>query len=132
MNTKRQNKTATYGLTASVYSRDVARAGRIAARLSAGQVGINQNALSGNRHALCPFVGHKKSGYGSHSGKDGWRQFSVPKSLLYAEPPASEALPAEAVPLPKTTREKLAPLLLPALGAVVATAAVFAAARSRK
>ena len=132
MNAKRQNKTATYGLTASVYSQDVARAGRIAARLSAGQVGINQNALSGNRHALGPFVGHKKSGYGSHSGKDGWRQFSVPKSLLYAEPPASEALPAEAAPLPKTAREKLAPLLLPALGAVAATAAVFAAARARK
>ena len=68
---------SSYGLTASVYSGDLSRAGRVANRLAAGQVSINNNCLSGARDIRCPFVGHKKSGYGSHSGKDGWRQFSV-------------------------------------------------------
>ena len=68
---------SSYGLTASVYSGDLTRAGRVANRLAAGQVSINNNCLSGARDIRCPFVGHKKSGYGSHSGKDGWRQFSV-------------------------------------------------------
>ena len=84
---------STYGLTASVYSGDLKRAGRVASRIQAGQVGVNNNPLSGARDIRCPFVGHKHSGYGSHSGKDGWRQFSVPKSLLYASPPEEEKLP---------------------------------------
>ena len=61
---------STYGLTASVYSGDVKRAGEIAAKISAGQVGINNNALSGARDVRSPFVGHKRSGYGSHSGAE--------------------------------------------------------------
>ena len=74
---------STYGLTASVYSGNLERAGRVAGQISAGQVGVNNNALSGCRDIRCPFVGHKRSGYGSHSGSDGWRQFSVPKTLIY-------------------------------------------------
>ena len=66
-----------YGLAAYVYTTDLPKAQRCAMRIKAGQVGINQNVLSGTRDIRCPFVGHKKSGYGSHSGKDGWRQFSV-------------------------------------------------------
>lgn len=90
---------STYGLTASVYSHDLARAGRIAEKLSAGQVGINNNPLSGHRNMRCPFVGHKRSGYGSHSGVDGWRQFSTPKSLVYMAPPPAAALPRQAAGL---------------------------------
>jgi len=85
-----------YGLTASVYSENLERAGRIASRISAGQVGINNNPLSGTRSMLSPFVGHKRSGYGSHSGRDGWRQFSTAKTLIYTSPPASEVLPTQA------------------------------------
>ena len=85
-----------YGLTASVYSSDLKRAGAVAARLAAGQVGVNTNPLSGVRSIRCPFVGHKESGYGTHSGFDGWRQFSTPKSLIYAEAPADDAVPAVA------------------------------------
>ena len=84
---------STYGLTASVYSGDIARAGKIAARISAGQVGINNNPLSGARDVRSPFVGHKRSGYGSHSGTDGWRQFSTPKTLIYTAPPDAQSLP---------------------------------------
>jgi len=28
-------------------------------------------------------IGHKMSGFGSHSGMDGFRSFSVPKSLVF-------------------------------------------------
>ena len=89
---------STYGLTASVYSGDLQRAGRVAAQIAAGQVGINTNPLGGSRDIRCPFVGHKRSGYGSHSGKDGWRAFSVPKTLIYTAPPAKAALPAAYTP----------------------------------
>eukprot|EP00962_Isochrysis_galbana_P060865 scaffold35853_cov140-Isochrysis_galbana.AAC.1 len=47
----------------------------------------------------CPFVGHKRSGYGSHSGVDGWRQFSRPKSLVYSAAPPAAALPGQAAGL---------------------------------
>ena len=125
---------STYGLTASVYSSDLQRAGQIAARLAAGQVGINNNALSGARSILCPFVGHKKSGYGTHSGKDGWRQFSTPKSLIYmGAPPPPAVLPTLAQPLPGggkqgSSSSSTASLVAAALaGAAVAFAAVAVA-----
>jgi len=87
---------STYGLTASVYSQDLARAGLVAARISAGQVGINTNPFAGGGAIQCPFVGHKQSGYNSHSGVDGWRAFSTPKSLIYAAPPPEVDLPPAA------------------------------------
>mmetsp|Transcript_27560 Transcript_27560/g.87669 ORF Transcript_27560/g.87669 Transcript_27560/m.87669 type:complete len:276 (+) Transcript_27560:521-1348(+) len=87
-----------YGLTASIYGKDVERAGRVAAAIAAGQVGINTIPFSGSADAMCPFVGHKQSGYGSHSGADGWRQFSVPKSLVYEARPPTLLLPTIARP----------------------------------
>ena len=45
---------------------------------------------------MCIRDSHKESGYGTHSGFDGWRQFSTPKSLIYAEAPADDAVPAVA------------------------------------
>ena len=88
----------------------------MAARLAAGQVGVNTNPLSGVRSIRCPFVGHKESGYGTHSGFDGWRQFSTPKSLIYAEAPADDAVPAVA------RRDRRGPAVPP-----VAAVAAFAA-----
>jgi len=114
---------SSYGLTASVYSLDLRRAGRVAARLAAGQVGINNNCLSGSRDIRCPFVGHKRSGYGSHSGQDGWRQFSAPKSLLYTEAPPASVLPM-APPAASPSAAGSTPLLL---GIALASAAAGAA-----
>jgi succinate-semialdehyde dehydrogenase/glutarate-semialdehyde dehydrogenase len=71
-----------YGLTASVYTKDAAKGARLAARLRAGQVGINNNPFA-HADEGCPWVGHRMSGYGYHSGEDGWRQFSVPKSIVH-------------------------------------------------
>ena len=70
-----------YGLSASVYSSDVAKATRVAGRLRAGQVGVNAYPVD-FASAECPWVGHKRSGFGSHSGDDGWRGFSAPKSIV--------------------------------------------------
>lgn len=76
-----------YGLSGSVYSKDVEKARRVATRIGCGQVGINCWALE-NANVACPWVGHKCSGFGFHSGIDGFHQFSIPKSLVF-EPPES-------------------------------------------
>lgn len=84
---------SSYGLSASVYSKDLMKANRVAAGIKAGQVGINNYPLF-NAHGTLPWVGHKGSGFGYHSGFDGWRQFSVPKSIIMTDPvPAGGGYP---------------------------------------
>lgn len=70
-----------YGLTGGVYSGDLAKAKRVAMRVKAGQVGVNSNAIM-VANPSCPWIGQKSSGFGYHSGPDGWRQFSVPQSIV--------------------------------------------------
>lgn len=70
-----------YGLTASVYGQDLERCQRVSRHIRAGQVGINTWSIL-DAPKQCPFVGHKESGMGYHSGKDGYRQYSVPKSIV--------------------------------------------------
>lgn len=72
-----------YGLAAYVYSQDLTKASRVAMGIKAGQVGINNWSMN-EAPAGCPWVGQKGSGFGYHSGADGWRQFSVPKSLIFS------------------------------------------------
>ena len=69
-------------------------------------MGVNNNPM-GNAAPECPWVGHKKSGYGFHSGEDGWRQFSVPKSIVYIEEeaPGVAAATFSGVPPFKTPEE---------------------------
>ncbi|GAX16236.1 hypothetical protein FisN_3Hh282 [Fistulifera solaris] len=70
-----------YGLASSVYTKDLAKAERVANSIHAGQVGINCYSIE-NMDVGCPWVGHKQSGYGYHSGLEGFQQFSVPKSIV--------------------------------------------------
>lgn len=67
-----------YGLGANVWTTDPARAARVAARLRAGQVGVNRylGGASGS-----PWVGARQSGFGHLGGPDGHRQFTVPKTI---------------------------------------------------
>ncbi|GAX10096.1 aldehyde dehydrogenase family 9 member A1 [Fistulifera solaris] len=71
-----------YGLASSVYTKDLVKAERVANSIHAGQVGINCYSIE-NMDVGCPWVGHKQSGYGYHSGPEGFQQFSVPKSIVF-------------------------------------------------
>lgn len=70
-----------YGLSASVWSADLARAERIARRLVTGNVSIN-NALATQGNPALPFGGLKDSGFGRYRGAEGLHAFSNIKSIL--------------------------------------------------
>jgi acyl-CoA reductase-like NAD-dependent aldehyde dehydrogenase len=71
-----------YGLAGCVYTGDMDKAARVANAIDAGQVGINCYSLE-HLSAACPWVGHKQSGFGFHSGEEGFHNFSIPKTLVY-------------------------------------------------
>jgi len=66
------------GLAAYVYTRDTARAWRVAAALRAGIVGVNTGAVS---HAAAPFGGVGASGYGREGGLAGLQEYQSVKYL---------------------------------------------------
>ncbi|MFT7677117.1 MAG: succinate-semialdehyde dehydrogenase/glutarate-semialdehyde dehydrogenase [Planctomycetota bacterium] len=70
-----------YGLGACVWSADGERAARVAARLRAGQVGVNRY-LGGAPGT--PWVGARQSGFGFLGGVEGHRQFTTPKTICTA------------------------------------------------
>ncbi len=67
-----------YGLGAAVFGRDAANAERVARRLSAGMIGINQGCGGAQGS---PWVGARQSGYGFHSGTAGHRQFAQVRAV---------------------------------------------------
>jgi succinate-semialdehyde dehydrogenase/glutarate-semialdehyde dehydrogenase len=67
-----------YGLGASVWTSDVDRGKRIAARVESGMVFVNSIVFS---DARLPFGGMKRSGYGRELGDDGIREFVDVKSV---------------------------------------------------
>ena len=70
-----------FGLQSSVFSRDVARAERIAAQIEAGATVINDFGMCYLNQNL-PFGGVKHSGFGRMNGRDGLRAYTNPKALL--------------------------------------------------
>lgn len=70
-----------YGLTASVWSRDLTRAKRVARALEVGGVSINNVMLTEGNPAL-PFGGVKASGFGRNKGEAGLHGFCNIKSIL--------------------------------------------------
>ncbi len=68
-----------YGLAASVWSNDILRAEKIAAKLEAGFVAINDNVKSDPR---LPFGGIKKSGYGRELSYLSVREFANVKTVV--------------------------------------------------
>jgi acyl-CoA reductase-like NAD-dependent aldehyde dehydrogenase len=69
------------GLSASVFSRDQARARRLATRLDTGGVVIN-DALVGAGLAGVPFGGEKQSGFGRLQGQAGFDEFSRRRAVV--------------------------------------------------
>jgi delta 1-pyrroline-5-carboxylate dehydrogenase len=70
-----------YGLSASVWSKDLKRADRVTAALKVGNVSINNHMLTEGNPAL-PFGGLKDSGFGRYKGDFGLQTFSNVKSII--------------------------------------------------
>ena len=70
-----------YGLGASVWSKDLKRAERVARKIVTGNVSINSHMLTEGNPAL-PFGGVKDSGFGRYKGEAGILTFCNSKSIL--------------------------------------------------
>lgn len=71
-----------YGLSASVWTGDEARAERVTRAIHTGNVSIN-NVLATQGNAGLPFGGTKMSGFGRYKGPHGLYSFSNVKAVMY-------------------------------------------------
>ncbi|MBC8100697.1 MAG: aldehyde dehydrogenase family protein [Armatimonadetes bacterium] len=69
-----------YGLSSSIYTRDLKRAEHLAMQLETGDVGINRTVGVAASPEL-PWGGRKHSGVGRRGGREGLLRFTVPQSV---------------------------------------------------
>jgi acyl-CoA reductase-like NAD-dependent aldehyde dehydrogenase len=77
----RQANNSPYGLAASVFSKDVERGERVARRIEAGAVCVNDAMMNYSALEL-PMGGWKASGLGSRHGAGGIRKYSRQQAIL--------------------------------------------------
>jgi betaine-aldehyde dehydrogenase len=70
-----------YGLSGSIWTRDGARALRVARQLDTGVLSINSNT---SVRVATPFGGFKQSGYGRELGPHALDAYTEVKSIYYA------------------------------------------------
>jgi betaine-aldehyde dehydrogenase len=70
-----------YGLSGSIWTRDGARALRVARALESGVVSINSNT---SVRVVTPFGGFKQSGYGRELGHNALDAYTEVKSIFFA------------------------------------------------
>ncbi len=70
-----------FGLSVSIWSKDLKRCMRVARRIKTGNVSIN-NVMLTEGNANLPFGGTKNSGFGRYKGYMGFEAFSNSKSIL--------------------------------------------------
>ncbi len=73
-----QANASIYGLAAGVWTRDIGKAHRVARRLQAGTVWINQYNWYDSG---APFGGHKQSGFGRELGRDALAAYTETKTV---------------------------------------------------
>jgi acyl-CoA reductase-like NAD-dependent aldehyde dehydrogenase len=74
-----------FGLSASVWGRDLCLARSLATRLEAGMVAVNE-AVTNSAHASAPFGGRKSSGFGRTRGVVGLREMAQPQVIQVRKP----------------------------------------------
>ncbi|KAG8787616.1 hypothetical protein FRC12_015409 [Ceratobasidium sp. 428] len=72
-----------YGLSAAVFSKDIAKAFRIARQIEAGAVHINGSTI--HDYPTLPHGGWKKSGWGRFNGLEGIKEFTQTKVITVNE-----------------------------------------------
>jgi acyl-CoA reductase-like NAD-dependent aldehyde dehydrogenase len=77
-----------YGLSGSIWTRDGARALRVARAIDSGALSINSNT---SVRVTTPFGGFKQSGIGRELGPDALEGYTEVKSVFFAVDPASSA-----------------------------------------